>query len=142
LLIRLQRDCWVEQWMLRLILKLELLWGHAITQVVSCWLLTTGACVCTQSSPCGICSGQSGTGTGLSQSSLVSPPLILFHHCSLTHVIIWPVSSYSPIDTVSPIHNNNSKNNRTVVTGRTTQTVPHTVLSVLTEYVQSAAGCS
>jgi hypothetical protein len=38
--------------------------GRAMAQGVSCWPLTTPL----NSRPCGICSGQSGTGTGPSQS--------------------------------------------------------------------------
>jgi hypothetical protein len=45
--------------------------GHAVAQVVSHWLLTTEAQVHAQVSLCGICSGQSGAETGLSQISLV-----------------------------------------------------------------------
>jgi hypothetical protein len=38
-------------------------------KTVRCWLLTMEAKVWSQSSPCGICSRQSGTVTGFSQSS-------------------------------------------------------------------------
>jgi hypothetical protein len=44
-----------------------------MAQVDSCWALTTEALVCIRVSPCGICSGHSGIGTGFSLSSLVLP---------------------------------------------------------------------
>jgi hypothetical protein len=47
--------------------------GRAIGQVVSRRLLTADALVRSRGNPCGICGGQSGTGTGFSPSSSVFP---------------------------------------------------------------------
>jgi hypothetical protein len=47
--------------------------GCAMAQVISHWPLTAEAWVHTWVNPCGICGGQSGTATGLSQSSSVFP---------------------------------------------------------------------
>jgi hypothetical protein len=47
--------------------------GRAMAQVVSRRPLTTEARVRVQVNPCGICGGQSGTGTGFSPSSSVFP---------------------------------------------------------------------
>jgi hypothetical protein len=47
--------------------------GRAMAQVVSCWPLTAEARVHARVNPCGICGGQSGTGTGFSLSSSVFP---------------------------------------------------------------------
>jgi hypothetical protein len=44
---------------------------HAIAQADSRWTLTADARVHAPVSPCGICDGQSGTGTGFSPSSSV-----------------------------------------------------------------------
>jgi hypothetical protein len=44
-----------------------------MAQVVSCRPLTMEAQVRAQVNPCGICGGQSGTGTGISLSSSVFP---------------------------------------------------------------------
>jgi hypothetical protein len=47
--------------------------GRAMAQVVSRRPLTAKARVCARVNPCGICGGQSGTGTGFSPSSSVFP---------------------------------------------------------------------
>jgi hypothetical protein len=47
--------------------------GRAMAQAVSRRLLTAEARICTWVISCGICSGQSDTGTGFSPSSEVSP---------------------------------------------------------------------
>jgi hypothetical protein len=44
-----------------------------MAQVASCRPLTTGTWVRAWASPCGICGGQSGNGTGFSLSFLVFP---------------------------------------------------------------------
>jgi hypothetical protein len=47
--------------------------GRALTHAVSRRALTSEARVRSLVSPCGICGGQSGTGTGFSPSTLVFP---------------------------------------------------------------------
>jgi hypothetical protein len=47
--------------------------GRAMAQAVSRWPLTSEARVRARVDPCGICGGQSGTGTGFSPSSSVFP---------------------------------------------------------------------
>jgi hypothetical protein len=47
--------------------------GRAMAQAVSRRPLTTEARFRSRVSPCGICGGQRGTGTGFSQSTLVFP---------------------------------------------------------------------
>jgi hypothetical protein len=53
-------------------------WGyvgivHTVAEAVSCWPLTAEDWFCTQVSPCGICGGQSGTGTDFSLEFLGLP---------------------------------------------------------------------
>jgi hypothetical protein len=59
--------------------------SRAMAQAVSLWPLTVEAQVRAWVDPCGICSGQSGTGAGFSPSSSVFP-------CQY-HSIIDPYSS-------------------------------------------------
>jgi hypothetical protein len=54
-----------------------------MAQAVSYRALTTEARVRSWVSPCGICSGQSGTGTGFSPSTSVFPLSVSFHRCSI-----------------------------------------------------------
>jgi hypothetical protein len=61
--------------------------GRAMAQAVSRQPLTAESRVRTRVNPCGICDGQSGTGTGFSPSSLVFPcqyhsTVILHSHIS------------------------------------------------------------
>jgi hypothetical protein len=62
--------------------------GRAMAQVVSGRTLTADARVRARVNPCGICGGQSGTGTGFSPSSSVS--LSIYHSTvALQTHIIW-----------------------------------------------------
>jgi hypothetical protein len=47
--------------------------GRAVTRGVRHWVLTAKVLVQSQTSPCGICGGQSNTGTGLSTSTSFFP---------------------------------------------------------------------
>jgi hypothetical protein len=51
-------------------MKVSYFRGFAMAQEVSCQPLTTEALVRTWVGPCGICGGQSGTGTGFAMSSV------------------------------------------------------------------------
>jgi hypothetical protein len=53
--------------------------GHDVAQAVSRRPVTAEIWVTVRVSPCGICGGQSGTGTGLSSSSSVCPLSVSFH---------------------------------------------------------------
>jgi hypothetical protein len=59
--------------------------GHAIAEAVRCWLLTMDAWVQSEGSPCEICSGKSGSGSGfcLSTSDCTLPVIILTLHVHL-----------------------------------------------------------
>jgi hypothetical protein len=57
--------------------------GRAIAQDVNCRTLTAEARIRARVSPCGICGGQGGNGTGISASSSDSPCLSSFHHYSI-----------------------------------------------------------
>jgi hypothetical protein len=68
--------------------------GRAMAQAVSCRPLTVEAQVHVQINPCGICGGQSGTGTGFSLSSLVFP--IIYHSTiTLQTQITWEMNNMS-----------------------------------------------
>jgi hypothetical protein len=54
-------------------MHLTVIIGRAMTQVVSRRTLTAETRVRSRVSPCGICGGQSGTGTGFSLSTSVYP---------------------------------------------------------------------
>jgi hypothetical protein len=69
-------------------------YGHAIAQAVSDRPLITEAQIRTWVSPCGICGGQSGTGTGFSLSSSVFP--CQYHSTTALHLIIWGIKN-SPV---------------------------------------------
>jgi hypothetical protein len=61
--------------------------GRAMAQAVCRRPLNVEAGVCARVSPCGICGGQSGTGTGFPPSSLVFP---FQYHSTIalqTHII-------------------------------------------------------
>jgi hypothetical protein len=61
--------------------------GRAMAQVVSRRPLTAEAWVCARVNPCGICGGQSGTGTGFSPSSSVFPSIYHSAVAPQTHII-------------------------------------------------------
>jgi hypothetical protein len=58
--------------------------GRAMAQAVSRWPPTSETRVRSQVSPCGICGGQSGTGTALFPEYFGFPLSISFHRCSIT----------------------------------------------------------
>jgi hypothetical protein len=59
--------------------------GHVMAQMVS-WPVTAEAQIHTRVSPCRICDGQGGTGTGFSPSSLVFPESIISTMALQTHI--------------------------------------------------------
>jgi hypothetical protein len=58
--------------------------GSAMIQTVSRRPLTAEARVRSRVSPCGICGGQSGTGTGFPAEYFGFPLSVSFHRCSIT----------------------------------------------------------
>jgi hypothetical protein len=62
-----------------------------MAQAVNCWPVTAEALVRTRVTPCEICGGQSGTGTGFSHISAVCPvsiiPPLLHTHLSPPHAV-------------------------------------------------------
>jgi hypothetical protein len=58
-----------------------------MAQVVSHQILTVEAQVHARVSPCGICGGQSGTGTGFSLSSSIFPSIYHYTITLQTHII-------------------------------------------------------
>jgi hypothetical protein len=88
--------------------------GRVIAQAVSRRFLIAEARVRAQVSPCGICCGQSATGTGFfvrvlrfSPVSIISP-LLHIRSCIMWRMGNGPVSGRSSTETVSP-HRNNEK---------------------------------
>jgi hypothetical protein len=74
--------------------------SHAMAEVVSCRPVTTDAQFCAWVSPCGICCGQSGTGTCFFLSFSVFHLSVSLHRGFLYSYIIWgmnirPVSGCS-----------------------------------------------
>jgi hypothetical protein len=73
--------------------------GRVMAQAVSRRPLTAEARVCTQVSPCGVCGGQSGNGTGFYTSFSVFPCQHNFTVALHTHIIRgmnnWPVGGRS-----------------------------------------------
>jgi hypothetical protein len=66
--------------------RLTSVYAHAMAQAVNCWPVTVEARVCAWVSPCGICGGQKGTGTGFSLSYLVFPCQCIISPLLHTHV--------------------------------------------------------
>jgi hypothetical protein len=60
--------------------------GRAMAQAVSRRPLTAEAWVQSRFSPCGVCGGQSGTGTGFPPENFGFPLSISFHRCSITRI--------------------------------------------------------
>jgi hypothetical protein len=67
----------------------KVLWGRAMAQVVSRQPLTVEARVRARVNPCGICGGQSGTGTGFSPSFFRFPLSVYHSTVALQTHIIW-----------------------------------------------------
>jgi hypothetical protein len=81
--------------------------GHAMAKAVSHRPLTAEARVCTRVSPCGVCGGQSDTGTGFSPCSLFSLP-VSFHH------IDQKMAAVHGMFYIIPPHNGNDHSTMTV----------------------------
>jgi hypothetical protein len=84
--------------------------GPAMAHVVSCWPVTAEARVHDQVGPCGVCGGQSDTGTVFLLSSSIFH--CLYHMALLTH-IMWGMNNRPVDDLSSEILSdmNNSNNN-------------------------------
>jgi hypothetical protein len=76
--------------------------GRVMAQAVSLQPLTVEARVQSRLSPCGICGGQSGTGTGFPPEYFGFPLTILFHRHSIIFLSSSQVCTISLKAAVSP----------------------------------------
>jgi hypothetical protein len=61
--------------------KLTTFLGQSMVQAVSHLPLTAETWIQARVTPCGICGGQSGTGTGFAPSSSIFPSVSIYHGC-------------------------------------------------------------